>query len=306
VHLDVPFQHMGEDQQVEQRGQHRRRNRLRGDLPEAQHFLVEQGGKAAVAHVSSPRLGLALHDADEDFFQVRLADLEIVDPQPAARMRASSGSTSSKSSKGKDHQPPLSAAPRVRSAGIAPRLRKRRVWDEKRSSSLAVVSSATTRPALQHGDPAAQVLGFLEVMRGQHDGVAGFVQAPDEGPQGLAQFDVDAGRRLVEHDHRRPVHQRLGHQHAALHAARQHAHVGVGLGRQPEVLEDLVYPRVVVANAEVAGLDSERFAHREEGVEHQFLRHHPEVTARGTIVGLDIVAHHAKAAGIGAHQPGQG
>jgi hypothetical protein len=50
----------------------------------------------------------------------------------------------------------------------------------------------------------------------------------------------------------------------------------------------------------------ERFAHREKGVEHQFLRYHPELSARSTIVGLDIVAHHAEAAGIGAHQPGQG
>ena len=58
----------------------------------------------------------------------------------------------------------------------------------------------------------------------------------DELPQPLAQLDVDAGGRLVEHDHRRPVHQRLRHQHAPLHAAGERAHVGVGLGREVEVM----------------------------------------------------------------------
>ena len=97
-------------------------------------------------------------------------------------------------------------------------------------------------------------------------------------PQRLAQFDIDAGGRLVEHDHRRPVHQRLRHQHAALHAARELAHVGVGLVGQAQVGQQLVDPGVVVAHAEVAALDAQRLAHAEEGVEHQFLRHDAERT----------------------------
>jgi hypothetical protein len=47
---------------------------------------------------------------------------------------------------------------------------------------------------------------------------------------------------LVEHDHRRLVHQRLPDQHAPLHAAGQRAHVGVGLDVEIEVMQDLVDP----------------------------------------------------------------
>jgi hypothetical protein len=103
-------------------------------------------------------------------------------------------------------------------------------------------------------------------------------------PKTLAQLDIDPGRRLVEDDHRRLVHQRLGDEHAPLHAAREAAHVGVGLGREVEVGEDLVDPVVVVADAEVAGLDAQRFAHRKERIEDQFLRHHTEQTARSPVV----------------------
>jgi hypothetical protein len=88
---------------------------------------------------------------------------------------------------------------------------------------------------LEHRDAAAQGLGLFQVVRGQQHRVAFLVQARDELPQRLAQFHVDAGGGLVEHDHRRLVHQRLRHQHAALHAARELAHVGVGLVGQAQV-----------------------------------------------------------------------
>ena len=85
------------------------------------------------------------------------------------------------------------------------------------------------RPAFSIAMRAAQRFGFLEVMRREDDRVAVAVQLADERPQALPQLDVDAGGGLVEHDHRRLVHERLADQHAPLHAARQRAHVGVGL-----------------------------------------------------------------------------
>jgi len=65
--------------------------------------------------------------------------------------------------------------------------------------------------------------------------------------QRLAQLDVHTGGGLVEHDHRRLVHQRLRHQHATLHAARELAHVGIGLVGQAQAVEQLVDPGVVVS-----------------------------------------------------------
>jgi hypothetical protein len=105
------------------------------------------------------------------------------------------------------------------------------------------------------------------------------VQAGDELPQSLAQLDVDAGGGLVQHDDLRLVHQRLRHQHAALHAARELAHVGIGLVGQAQADKQFVDPVVVVFDAEIAGLDAQRLAHGEEGVEHQLLRHHAELAA---------------------------
>ena len=110
------------------------------------------------------------------------------------------------------------------------------------------------------------------------------VEAGDELPERLAQLDVDAGGGLVEHDHRRPVHQRLRDQDAPLHAAGELAHVGVALVGEAEVGEQLVDPGVVVVDAEVAALDAQRLAHAEERIEDQLLRHDAEAAARRRVV----------------------
>ena len=136
----------------------------------------------------------------------------------------------------------------------------------------------------------------------QNDGMAVAVEAPHELPQPLPQFDVDARGRLVEHDDRGLVYQGLRHQHAALHPARQRAHVDVGLRREVEVVHHLVDPAVVAADAEIPGLQAQRLAHGEERVEHQFLRHHPEQPARAAVVPGDVRAENAYRAGIGPCQ----
>ncbi len=141
-------------------------------------------------------------------------------------------------------------------------------------------------------------------MGGQHHRVALLVEARDELPQGLAQFDVDPGGRLVEHDHGRFVDQGLGHQHAPLHAAGEGAHIHVRLVGQVEVFHHLVDPLVVVFQAEVARLQAQGFAHREEGVEHQLLRHHAELAARLAEVAGHVVAVDRHAARIGPDQAG--
>ena len=78
-------------------------------------------------------------------------------------------------------------------------------------------------------DAVAQLLGFLEIMGGQHHRHALPVEPADIVPQLLAKLDVDPGGRLVEHQDRRRMNHRLGHQQPPLHAARQGARIGVGL-----------------------------------------------------------------------------
>ncbi|MNT03907.1 hypothetical protein D3C72_1384640 [compost metagenome] len=155
---------------------------------------------------------------------------------------------------------------------------------------------------LQHGDTVAQRLGFLEIVRGQDDRVTFLVQARDELPERLAQLHVHAGGRLIEHDHGRPVHQRLRHQHAPLHAAGQLAHVGVRLAGEVQVGHDFVDPVVVARQAEIARLQPQRLPNREKRIENQFLGHHAEHAARHAVVVHHIVPEHAHAARIGAVQ----
>jgi hypothetical protein len=159
-------------------------------------------------------------------------------------------------------------------------------------------------PRLEHADAAAQQLGLFEVMRGEHDSVPVVVQAPYETPKPLAQFDVDARGGLIEHDHRGLVHQRLRHQHATLHAAGQGSHVGAGFGRQVEMVHHLVDPVAVGAQPEIAGLELERLAHREERVEHQLLRHHSQHAPRAAVIVDHVGTHDLHAARAGSRQPG--
>src|SRR5690606_16308798 len=50
IHMHPAFQHMGEDEQVEQGGEHGGGNRLESHLPESLQFLAQQGREAG-AHI---------------------------------------------------------------------------------------------------------------------------------------------------------------------------------------------------------------------------------------------------------------
>jgi hypothetical protein len=128
------------------------------------------------------------------------------------------------------------------------------------------------------------------------------VQPRDELPQGLAQLDVHAGGRLVQDDHGRLVHERLGHQHPPLHSARELPHVRGGLVRQAEALQQFVDPGVVVLHPEIARLDPQGFPHAEERIEHQLLRHDAKLAASLRVFDLHVVPMHRHASGSGARQ----
>ena len=131
------------------------------------------------------------------------------------------------------------------------------------------------------------------------------VELADEVPQRLTQLHIHTSRGLVEHDDGRLVHQGLRHQHTALHAARELAHIGMCLVGQPQTFQQLVNPGVIVFDAKVAGLQAQGFAHIEERVKHQFLRHHPQLLARGGKVFLHMLAHDRDMAATGLGQTGK-
>ena len=116
-------------------------------------------------------------------------------------------------------------------------------------------------------------------------------------PHVLAQFDVDAGGRLVEEQNLRLVRQRLGDQHAPLHAAGQRHDLLILLVPQRHVLEHLLDERRIVRLAEQPAAEGAGRPHRLEGVGGQFLRHQADHGARGAVVADVVVAVHRHRAG---------
>ena len=99
------------------------------------------------------------------------------------------------------------------------------------------------------------------------------------------------------------MNQGLGHEHSALHATRQCTQVGVGLVGEAQRHEQFIDPVVVAQQAKEARLNTQCLAHREEGVEDQFLGHHPESSAGLRRVRGHIKAHDLRAAGTRAGEP---
>src|SRR5688500_18560946 len=137
-------------------------------------------------------------------------------------------------------------------------------------------------------DAVAELLGLLEIMGGEDDGDALGVEAADIVPELLAQLDVDARGRLVEDQDRRRMDHRLGDQQPALHAARQSARIRVGLVLEPHRAQQLKRAPVGLGNAVEAGLDLERLARREEGVEQDLLGHDADRTLGVARMLIDV------------------
>ena len=116
------------------------------------------------------------------------------------------------------------------------------------------------------------------------------MQPSDEVPEVLAKLNVYAGGRLVEHDHRRLMNERLGNEHPALHAARERAHGSVRFVGQTQIGENFINPVVISENAPVARLKAQRFTHRQKRVESDFLRHDAEKERCGSSIRTGIHA----------------
>jgi hypothetical protein len=97
-------------------------------------------------------------------------------------------------------------------------------------------------PSVDHSDPVREPVGFVQVLRGQEDSRPTGHQCPQRIPQVDPAPDVEAGRRLVEEEHRRPRDERGREVEAAAHAS------GVGADKpfrgfgEVEVPKELVCP----------------------------------------------------------------
>ena len=141
----------------------------------------------------------------------------------------------------------------------ATRSRVRPVASRNTSSSVGSASSprrsrssafSCCRRALAHDQavvddrqPVAQLVGLLEVLRGEEDGRAALVDAPHLVPHRQPARGVEAGRRLVEEQHLGPVHERRREVEPALHAARVALDPAVGRVLELDQLEQLLGAR---------------------------------------------------------------
>ena len=143
-------------------------------------------------------------------------------------------------------------------------------------------------------DVAAELLGLIQIVRRQYDRHAGIVDLAHESPHGAADFYVDTGRRLVEYQQARLVHEGSGDHEPPLHTARQPARDFVSLVpqmQQPQVLLGAP-PRHAARYAVVTCLIDERVEAALEHVEVDFLRHDADAGLGRLPRPVEIVTEH--------------
>ena len=125
---------------------------------------------------------LAAHDLHEHLLQLGLGDLEARrpprPPRAAARARPR---RAPRPATGMRHQPSASrdgAAPRARAAASQPASFTRSTRSENAASRSRGRVERHDAPVLHHRDARAELLRLLEVVRGEHDGVARRRSAP--------------------------------------------------------------------------------------------------------------------------------
>ena len=155
---------------------------------------------------------------EEDLVERRAAQRDVLGGDPASssarttsRQRAPSGRATgaltrrvSASISGSVPRPRARAARRPRASCVARRARRRRSG-RRRAAAFSCVRRALGDhpPAVDHRDPVGELVGLLEVLRGQqHRGAVGDQRA-DRRPDLVAAARVQPGGRLVEEQHRR-------------------------------------------------------------------------------------------------------
>ncbi len=128
--------------------------------------------------------------------------------------------------------------------------------------------------------------------------------APNQSQDLLARLQIDADRRLIEHQHRGPMNDSAGEVETALHPARKRLHRVVGALPEPDFLQ---HPRTGLARRDARHALHPRevpniLRRAQTRVERERLRHQPEHAPECAWIGFRRLAIDQHAAAIGAHQ----
>jgi hypothetical protein len=101
------------------------------------------------------------------------------------------------------------------------------------------------------------------------------------------------------------VDQRLGDQEPPAHAARERARIGVGPVGEADRGQDLVAAALALGHAVEPGLDLQRLARGEEGIEIELLRHDPDRPPGAARMDVDVEVPDLRAARGLDHEAGE-
>jgi hypothetical protein len=90
------------------------------------------------------------------------------------------------------------------------------------------------------GDPLAELVRLLHVVRREQDGLAVLIELAEQVPQGQAALGVQAGRRFVQEEYGGTVEDGPGHHEALGHAAGQRIYRRLRPARELELRQQLV------------------------------------------------------------------
>ena len=157
-------------------------------------------------------------------------------------------------------------------------------------------------PLAHQHEPFDEALDGAELVRDVEDRHAELVVQPmQQLAERVLRLDVDAGRRLVEHEQPRMRRERLRDERALLLAARQRAQPPPREGAQADALERLV-DRVVVVPAQPA-VRPQRRAPRFDDLAHGRRRVQPDRRPLGEVADARAVAEAPGGLAVEQHLP---
>ena len=158
--------------------------------------------------------------------------------------------------------------------------------------------------AVDHRDPVGEAVGLVEVLGGEQDGRPGGDPLLDHAPETQPAARVEAGRRLVEEEHRRAGDERGGEVEAAAHPARVGADQALGGIGEFELLEQLrrAHGRLALGKVVEPADHLQVLGPGQVFVDRRVLAGEADLRAQQARIALDVDPGDLGAAAVGAEQ----